>query len=42
MVHGTRGDLGDDKVEEPLCGGGETDTVGTQAGGKDLFYKLVQ
>lgn len=36
LIDSTRGNLSDDEVEQPLCGGTETDTVGAKTSWEDL------
>ena len=38
MIDGTGSDLGNDKVERPLGGGSQSDTVGTETGGENLGH----
>jgi hypothetical protein len=41
LVDSPRSDLGDDKVEKPLCGCSKADTVRTKTGWEDLKCRLL-
>lgn len=41
LIDSARGNLGDDEVEQPLCGGSETDTVGAKTSWEDLSEQTM-
>lgn len=41
LIDSTRGNLSDDKIEQPLCGGTETNTVGAKTSWEDLSVQTM-